>query len=85
MGKTELVKKFVSDKPHVYFLAESTSEKEQLHRFSQTVGRFFKVGDIGDVDQKDCRHEDTKARRILGKGDRQIMLVGEVQGSKVQG
>ena len=42
VGKTELVKKFVSDKPHVYFLAESTSEKEQLHRFSQTVGRFFK-------------------------------------------
>jgi AAA+ ATPase superfamily predicted ATPase len=41
VGKTELVKRFVSDKPHVYFLAESTSEKEQLHRFSQAIGRFF--------------------------------------------
>jgi AAA+ ATPase superfamily predicted ATPase len=42
VGKTELVKQFVADKPHVYFLAESTSEKEQLHRFSQVLGRFFK-------------------------------------------
>jgi AAA+ ATPase superfamily predicted ATPase len=41
VGKTELVKQFVEDKPHVYFLAESTSEKEQLHRFSQAMGRFF--------------------------------------------
>jgi uncharacterized protein len=42
VGKTELVKQFLRDKPHVYFLAESTSEKEQLHRFSQAIGRFFK-------------------------------------------
>ncbi len=41
VGKTELVKQFVAEKPHVYFLAESTSEKEQLHRFSQAIGRFF--------------------------------------------
>lgn len=42
VGKTELVKQFVADKPHVYFLAESTSEKERLHRFSQGTGHFFK-------------------------------------------
>jgi AAA+ ATPase superfamily predicted ATPase len=41
VGKTELVKQFMTDKPHVYFLSESTSEKEQLHRFSRAVGRFF--------------------------------------------
>ncbi len=41
VGKTELVKQFQRSKPHVYFLAESTNEKEQLRRFSQTVGRFF--------------------------------------------
>ena len=41
VGKTELVKQFAAKKPHVYFLAESTSEKEQLHRFSQVMGRFF--------------------------------------------
>lgn len=41
VGKTELVKQFISDKPHVYFLAESTNEKEQLFRFSQALGRFF--------------------------------------------
>jgi AAA+ ATPase superfamily predicted ATPase len=42
VGKTELIKEFQRDKPHAYFLAESTNEKEQLHRFSQTLGQFFK-------------------------------------------
>lgn len=42
VGKTELVKRFIKDKPHIYFLAESTHEKEQLKRFSALVGEFFK-------------------------------------------
>jgi AAA+ ATPase superfamily predicted ATPase len=42
IGKTELVKQFIKDKPHVYFLAESTSELEQLKRFSFAIGQFFK-------------------------------------------
>ncbi len=41
VGKTELVKQFIADKRSIYFLAESTSEKEQLQRFSRTLGRFF--------------------------------------------
>jgi AAA+ ATPase superfamily predicted ATPase len=32
----------MKDKPHVYFLAESTNERDQLFRFSQAVGQFFK-------------------------------------------
>jgi AAA+ ATPase superfamily predicted ATPase len=42
VGKTELVKQFIKDKPHVYFLAESTSEQEQLIRFSHSVAKIFK-------------------------------------------
>jgi AAA+ ATPase superfamily predicted ATPase len=42
IGKTELVKQFIKDKPHVYFLSESTSELEQVKRFSFTIGQFFK-------------------------------------------
>ncbi len=42
VGKTELVKHFIKNKPHIYFLAESTHEKEQLKRFSALVGEFFK-------------------------------------------
>ncbi len=42
VGKTELVKHFIKNKPHIYFLAESTHEKEQLKRFSVLVGEFFK-------------------------------------------
>ncbi len=42
VGKTELVKKFVHDKPHIYFLSERSLEFEQLKRFSNAVGQFFK-------------------------------------------
>ncbi len=41
VGKTELVKQFVKDKPHVYFLSESVNEVEQLRRFSNAVGIYF--------------------------------------------
>jgi AAA+ ATPase superfamily predicted ATPase len=42
VGKTELVKQFIEDKPHIYFLAESTNDREQLLRFSQALGQFFR-------------------------------------------
>ena len=42
VGKTELVKRFMMDKPHVYYLCESTNETEQIKRFSSAIGRFFK-------------------------------------------
>jgi len=41
VGKTELVKQFMKDKPHIYFLSESTNEREQLKRFSSAVGHLF--------------------------------------------
>jgi uncharacterized protein len=41
VGKTELVKQFIVGKPSLYFLSESTSNKEQLQRFSQLLGEFF--------------------------------------------
>jgi AAA+ ATPase superfamily predicted ATPase len=42
VGKTELVKQFMQDKPHLYFLSENTNEHEQLKRFSTTIGQFFR-------------------------------------------
>ncbi|OQX18731.1 MAG: hypothetical protein BWK76_06695 [Desulfobulbaceae bacterium A2] len=41
VGKTELVKQFIQNKPSIYFMAESTGEKELLHRFSRAIGQFF--------------------------------------------
>jgi hypothetical protein len=41
VGKTELVKQFIKGKPHVYYLSESTNEKEQLLRLSHALGRHF--------------------------------------------
>jgi len=42
VGKTELIKQFMSGKPHIYFLGESTSETQQIRRFSETLAAFFK-------------------------------------------
>ncbi len=41
VGKTELIKEFIANKPNVYFLGESTSETEQLRRFSTALSGFF--------------------------------------------
>jgi AAA+ ATPase superfamily predicted ATPase len=41
VGKTELLKQFIKDKPHVYYLSENTNEKEQLLRLSHALGRYF--------------------------------------------
>jgi len=45
VGKTELVKQFFKDIPHIYFLADKTSEKEQLRGLSEKAGLLF--GDEG--------------------------------------
>lgn len=42
VGKTELVKQFFKDIPHIYFLADKAPEKEQLRLLSEKVGLLFK-------------------------------------------
>lgn len=42
VGKTELVKQFFKDIPHVYFLADKTSEHDQLKDFSEKIALFYK-------------------------------------------
>ena len=41
IGKTELIKQFVKDKPHIYFLAEKISEQENLKILGKIVGEYF--------------------------------------------
>ncbi len=40
VGKTELLIQFAKDKPHIYFLADLSSEKEQLASFSERIQLF---------------------------------------------
>lgn len=40
VGKTVLLQQFVIDKPHIYFLADFSSEKEQLTQFSERIRQF---------------------------------------------
>lgn len=42
VGKTELVKQFFKDLPHIYFLADKAPEKEQLSMLSEKAGLLLK-------------------------------------------
>ena len=42
VGKTELVKRFIQDKPALYFAAEMTSRRDQISQFSVLCAEFYK-------------------------------------------
>src|SRR5216684_283838 len=41
VGKTELVKQFFRDKEHIYFLADQSSEHDQLKQLSEQISAYF--------------------------------------------
>ena len=41
VGKTELIKQFIKNKPHIYFLSQKISEHENLKTLSMLVGEYF--------------------------------------------
>ncbi|MBC7363147.1 MAG: ATP-binding protein [Candidatus Aminicenantes bacterium] len=41
IGKTELIKRFIKDKPYIYFLAQQISEAENLKTLGKIVGEYF--------------------------------------------
>ena len=41
VGKTELIKQFMKNKPHLYFLAERINEHENLKTLGEIVGEYF--------------------------------------------
>ncbi|MFH1259037.1 MAG: ATP-binding protein [Elusimicrobiota bacterium] len=41
VGKTELIKQFIKNKPHLYFLAQRINEHENLKLLSEVVGEFY--------------------------------------------
>ncbi|OJI06436.1 ATPase [bacterium CG10_46_32] len=42
VGKTELIKQFINDKPAIYFLADKRTTADQLRELGQIVGSYFK-------------------------------------------
>ena len=41
VGKTELIKQFIQDKPAIYFLADKRTSVYQLQELGQIVGNYF--------------------------------------------
>jgi AAA+ ATPase superfamily predicted ATPase len=69
VGKTELVKQFFRELPHIYYLADKASEKDQLRMLSEKVGLFFQDEFLlsrGFGDWYDCfKYLKTKGRLVL--------------------
>jgi len=42
VGKTELIKQFIKNRPAIYFLADKRTTADQLQEFGQIVGSYFK-------------------------------------------
>lgn len=42
VGKTELIRQFLKDKPAIYFLADKRNHTDQLKELGRVVGNFFK-------------------------------------------
>jgi len=74
VGKTELIKQFIKNKPHAYFLGESTNEREQLRRFSSAVGQFFKEPLL---ETRGFSHWDESFRYIQAKNQRFVLVIDE--------
>lgn len=53
VGKTELIKKFIKDKPHIYFLAQKLSENDNLKILGELVGEYFEDTLLKDFGFKD--------------------------------
>lgn len=50
IGKTELIKKFIQDKPHMYFLCNMAGTNTNISKFKKQVARFFSEPEIATDD-----------------------------------
>lgn len=53
VGKTRLIQEFIKDKPAIYYLADSVSEREQLKNLGKEVGEFFRDQILTEAGFKD--------------------------------
>ena len=42
IGKTELVKQFIKDKPHIYFLADTRTDRENIKELQKAFSSYTK-------------------------------------------
>jgi hypothetical protein len=42
IGKTELIKQFIKEKPHVYYLAQRINDRENLRLLGEAIGEYFR-------------------------------------------
>jgi len=71
IGKTALMKKFIKNKPHIYFLADNRGDKQNIQEMQHFMGEFlsdsiFKKANISDwVELFDEFSKKTKGRVVI--------------------
>lgn len=80
IGKTELVKEFIKNKPAIYYLADTLAEKDQLVFLGKSTGEFFNDTILEEQGFKDW-YSFFKYLRVKapepGKGEKLILVVDE--------
>ena len=41
IGKTEIIKQFIKDKPHLYFLCDKKGTEENIRRFKREIAKYL--------------------------------------------
>ncbi|MBL7170936.1 MAG: ATP-binding protein [Candidatus Omnitrophica bacterium] len=74
VGKTEISIQFVKDKPHIYFLCERLAAHNQLKKFTEAVGEYFKDEFLPQEGFKDW---ETAFKYIANKREKLAVIIDE--------
>jgi Predicted ATPase (AAA+ superfamily) len=74
VGKTELTIRFSKDKPHFYFLCERIPLRNQLKKFTESIGNYFQDEFLPPDGFKDW---ETLLKYIAGKNQKLVITIDE--------
>ncbi len=69
IGKTELLKNFVKEMPHIYFLCNKAGTATNIQRFKKQIARFFEEPEIASEDLEEI------FSYIISKAKEKIVIV----------
>lgn len=79
VGKTTLIKEFVSNKPHLYFLADKQLEVELMNRFKLELSQFLSQPELKDLEFKNWDALFNHLVSNLKKKKKAVLIIDEFQ------
>jgi len=77
VGKTELLRSFIRNKPHIYYMADQRTEREQLELFSTRMAEYFDDPVLKEQPMKNWDLVFTYIAKNLRKQSRLIIVFDE--------